>query len=160
MLFNLEHGKRRRRSVESTNKLSRKSIALAPLAPSRLAAHEHAEHLNICTAPPYAVSRHNVGASPRCDPAQVKSNSQRVIGRSTHSLDTPVWSSYGGGGKRFTNAVWYSPADLRLRRFGSMSCRPDSLNGPVQYPLAPLRRSSRVTDPRPGVPISFFHWLT
>eukprot|EP00752_Nemacystus_decipiens_P008443 g7547.t1 len=34
---------------------------------------------------------------------QVKSNSQRVIGRSTHSLETPVWSSFGGGARRLIN---------------------------------------------------------
>ncbi|CAM9425159.1 unnamed protein product [Ectocarpus sp. 13 AM-2016] len=34
---------------------------------------------------------------------QVKSNSKRVIGRSTHSLETPVWSSFGGGARRLIN---------------------------------------------------------
>ncbi|CAM9981693.1 unnamed protein product [Ectocarpus sp. 6 AP-2014] len=34
---------------------------------------------------------------------QVKSNSKRVIGRSTHSSETPVWSSFGGGARRLIN---------------------------------------------------------
>ncbi|CAM9606125.1 unnamed protein product, partial [Laminaria digitata] len=34
---------------------------------------------------------------------QVKSNSQRVIGRAAHSLETPVWSSFGGGARRLVN---------------------------------------------------------
>ncbi|CAM9664582.1 unnamed protein product, partial [Choristocarpus tenellus] len=34
---------------------------------------------------------------------QVKANSQRIIGRSHHSTETPVWSSYGGGVRRLVN---------------------------------------------------------
>lgn len=49
---------------------------------------------------PGAIGFRSLARSRCAPPSQVKSNSQRVIGRSTHSLDTPVWSSFGGGGEK------------------------------------------------------------